>query len=91
MNDRDPITEWEGAIKSRLGTAAMVVILLAIVCCLVAPVFGPLIKRKLRCSYALFDNCEELAEEDMKGIRVALWIVAALGWVFFIYCQSHYP
>ena len=91
MNERDPISEWQHAITRRLGTATMVIILLAFICLLVAPVFGPLIKRFKRRQYALYKNYEELAEQDMKGIRPWLWVGSVIGWIFFIYCQMHYP
>lgn len=90
MNEQDPIAKWGMAIKSRLGAATMVIILVVFVGCLIAPIFGPLIKRKLRCKYVLCDDYEERAETDMKSIRVILWMVAALAWGFFFYCKAHY-
>ena len=91
MIERDPITEWEHAIERRLGAAVMVAILCAFICLLIAPAFGPLIKRFKRKQYAISRNYEELAEQDMRGIRPLLWVGAIIGWIFFIFCQCNYP
>jgi hypothetical protein len=91
MNERDPISDWENAIVKRVGTATVVLILLAFMCCLAAPLFGPSIKHMKRKEYAIFENYEEMAEADMKSIRPLLWIVAVIGWIIMIYCNSHYP
>ena len=87
MNERDPITEWGNAIKHRLGSAAVIIILFAFVCCLVAPAFSPWIKHMKRKEYVLYHNYEQRAEEDMKGIRVLLWIVAIIAWIILFYAN----
>lgn len=91
MIERDPITEWGHAIERRVGAAAVVVLVMAFLLCLVAPLFGPLIKQMKRRDYALYSNYEARAEADMKFIRPILWVVALIGWCFFFYCQAHYP
>lgn len=87
MNERDPISEWDTAIKSRLGTCVAVTMLFAFVCCLFAPIFGPIIKSMKRRQYVLYDDYEQRAEADMKPIRLLLWIVAIIGWIVVICCN----
>lgn len=85
MNElRDPITEWEVAIKQRVVTITGTLYLLAFVMCLIAPVFGPLIKRYKRQQYVMHENYEELAEQDMRPIRIFLWSVAIITWIAII-------
>lgn len=91
MNERDPISEWEDAIGRRIGAASVVLLLLAFVCCLIAPVFGPFIKYAKLHEYVLFSDYERRAEEDMKVIRPLLWIVAIVSWIIFIICHMNYP
>lgn len=90
IENRDPITEWENAIKTRVQSAVMTLILMAFVCCLVAPVFGPSIKQAKRRTYMMETNYEELAERDMKGIRVLLWIISIISWMILIACNLTY-
>jgi len=91
MNERDPISEWENAIESRLGACVVITILFAFVCCLFAPIFGPIIKSMKRRQYVLYEDYEQRAETDMKGIRPLLWIVAIIGWIVLICCNVYYP
>ena len=81
---KDPITEWEGAIKNRVISIVAILCMLACSMCLIAPVFGPLIKKYKRQQYAIYENYEELAENDMKSIRIYLWAIAIIGWIIFI-------
>lgn len=88
MNEeRDPITEWEHAIGRRIGAAAVVCVLLAIVGAMVAPIFGFWIKSMLYRKYALFDDCEQRVKETMEPIWIGLWIIALLTWAIVIACN----
>lgn len=89
MNERDPITEWEHAIMSRVAAWGFACILMVLVGCLVAPIFGPMIKRWKTHYYAVHDDCEQRAEAEMPVIRVWLWILAAIAWAFVIWCNLH--
>lgn len=91
MNEKDPISEWTNAIGSRFGSAAVVLILFAIVLCLIAPVFGPIIKQMKRKYYVMYEDYESRTEADMHPIRVFLWIIAIIGWLFVILCNYRYP
>jgi len=87
MIERDPITEWKDAILVRFQTLGWVMVLLAFLLCLVAPLFGPAIKHMKRKQYVLFSDYEARAEADMKFIRPMLWMIAFVGWCVFFYCQ----
>lgn len=76
----DPITNLEMAVIKRLNGVVVTLFLTAFVICLIAPVLGPLIKRIKRQQYVMHTNYEELAENDMKRIRIVLWAIAAGGW-----------
>ncbi len=91
MNERDPITEWEHAIGRRLVNWSFVVILIAFICCLIAPLFSPMIKHTRRHYHIMSSNYEELAENDMKSIRPILWIIALIAWIVFFICHANYP
>lgn len=91
MNMRDPITEWENAIISRIETMAVVILLLSLVCFLVAPVFSPWIKQYKRKQYILFPDYEAKTEKEMKKIRYILWSMAIIGWIFVGICWTSYP
>jgi hypothetical protein len=88
---KDPITKWEDAIGERLVDITMIFILFAIICCLFAPLFGPIIKKYKRRVYVMSANYEELAERDMKAIRIWLWIICIIGWILVIKTNSPAP
>ena len=90
MIERDPISEWGNAIKQRAAGGVAAVFLLAFVFCLIAPVFGPMLKHMKRKEYVMYSDYEERAEAAMKGIRPILWVIAAVGWIFFFYCKATY-
>lgn len=91
IEERNPIKEWGNAIKHEAGGLTMAVILLAFICALIAPIFGPIIKQLKRRDYVMYRNYEQRAERDMKSIRPLLWIVALIAWVIFFYCKANYP
>jgi hypothetical protein len=90
MIERDPISEWQSAIKKRIENAIGTLMLLAFVCLLVAPLFGPIIKHMKRKQYVMYSDYEERAESDMKGIRPILWTIAIVGWIVLFYCNATY-
>jgi hypothetical protein len=89
MNERDPITEWEDAIKKRIGEAIILLILLAFALCLIAPSFLPIIKAMKRRQYVMSHDYEELAEADMVNIRKWLWGTVIVSWTLLILSQFH--
>jgi len=90
MNEkRDPISEWQSAIASRIGSAVVVLFLLAFVLSLVAPIFGPIIKNELRKSYVMSPNYEEMATRTMRGVWVFLWIWAIICWSILFLANLH--
>lgn len=91
MEEHDPISAWENAIKTRISSWIVVLILLAFVCGMVAPIFGPFIRKLLRRKYVMQQNYEELARQDMSFITPCLWIWAILCWAFVFYAHSIYP
>ena len=86
MNERDPISELETAIISRVGAWGMATVLLIIIGCLIAPVWGVLIQRKKMNDYALYSDCEQRAKAEMGPVWTILWIIAAMTWAFVIFC-----
>jgi hypothetical protein len=90
MDEFDPITSVEHALGRRLASWTVALILLAFVCVLVAPVFGPSIKQMKRRQYVLYSDYEARARRDMMVIYPLLWIWAILGWIFFYNIQGHY-
>jgi len=87
MNERDPISEWEHAIGRRIGSWAVVGLLLILVGCLVAPIFGPMIRQKKMQKYAMFQDYEQRAEAEMPMVWLGLWSLAILAWIFVIICN----
>ena len=83
-NERDPITEWEHAIGSRIGSAMVVCVLLVVVAAMVAPIFGGVIKNALYREYALYDDCEQRVTNTMKSVRIWLWTLAIVAWIVVI-------
>jgi hypothetical protein len=90
MNEYDPINAWSNAIIDRAKTLGWLLLLLAFVMCLIAPIFGPFIKHMKRRQYVMYSDYEDRAEADMKSIRLLLWIIAIIGWIFFVYCHVVY-
>ena len=86
-NERDPITELEHAVGRRIGAAAMVCVLMALVGAMVAPIFGWWIKGLLYRYYALDDDCESKTNKTMRFVWIGLWITAFLAWAFVIWCN----
>lgn len=91
IEERNPITEWGNAIKHEAGGLTMAVILLAFICAMIAPIFGPIIKHLKRRDYVMYKDYEARAERDMKRIRPFLWVIALISWGIYFYCKAHYP
>ena len=88
--ERDPITEWEHAIGSRIGAAAVVCVLAVVVGAMVAPIFGWWIKSILYRRYALCDDCEQQVKNTMKVVWTWLWVLAFMAWAFVIACNINH-
>ena len=76
-------------ISRGIGIIVILLILLAIALCLVAPIFGPLIKQQQRHAYIMCNDYEQRAEADMRIIRQILWCIAIIGWGYIIYANMH--
>ena len=88
-NMRDPIDEWENAIKKRIVSGVSFLPILAIGFCLIAPIFGPYIKARKRLQYVMFEDYEARTNAYMRIMYPILWIVAILGWWAVYYCYTH--
>ncbi len=79
------IHEFVGeTVKNITGFA----ILMVIVGCLVAPVFATLFEESLHTKYDTSHHYERyaLVAQKMLLIKVGLWIVAIVAWIFVIAC-----
>jgi hypothetical protein len=82
MNEeRDPIQEWTKSIKKHLFELIIGILVLIVLLGLVAPLFGVFIRYSLIKKYAIYENCEELIDQEMHPIWIALWAWAIFLWV----------
>jgi len=62
-------------------------ILLILIGCMIAPVFGPWIRTKLVREYAMDADWQAKVNSDMTSITIFLWLVAIVAWVFVFWCN----
>jgi hypothetical protein len=83
MND----TSENSWVQNTFQAISVVVMLTVLVGCLIAPVFGPWIRRRLVREYAMEADWEKRVNSDMTGVMIMLWLISAAAWAFVLWCN----
>ncbi len=90
MNEhRDPITDWTDAIMSRIWHGIIIIVMVAFVCGLIAPIFGESIRIRLLKALVMEPNCIDLVNKAMPKVWFALWAWAVISWTILIVLNLH--
>lgn len=74
-------------VRDTFQAISIMVMLVVLVGCLVAPLFGPWIRRRLVREYAMDVDWESKVNSDMTGVMIMLWLIAAIAWTFVLWCN----